>query len=223
MVSFPVTLSVCSSHQKDHSLQWAVTTSVNYSLAELIQVIILLSTGGKNGGGYEGSKYVVIAIHGGLLLVHAIINSLSISWLSFFGQLAAGWNILGRRNHTSKFAFNSIFPGNVLTGACMIVGVFVLMILVPCVATEKASAEFVFTHFNTENTDGVNGRLYIFLLGLLMSQYTLTGYDASAHMVSPASFLWPTQTPPCSATIHFSKLDSQKNCLHLYFPAMRTF
>lgn len=135
--------------------QWAVTTSVNYSLAELIQVIILLSTGGKNGGGYEGSKYVVIAIHGGLLLVHAIINSLSISWLSFFGQLAAGWNILG---------------------------VFVLMILVPCVATEKASAEFVFTHFNTENTDGVNGRLYIFLLGLLMSQYTLTGYDASAHM-----------------------------------------
>lgn len=162
---------------------------MNYSLAELIQVIILLSTGGKNGGGYEGSKYVVIAIHGGLLLVHAIINSLSISWLSFFGQLAAGWNILGRRNHTSQFSFSSLFPCNVLTGARMIVGVFVLMILVPCVATEKASAEFVFTHFNTENTDGVNGRLYIFLLGLLMSQYTLTGYDASAHMVSPVLFM----------------------------------
>ncbi|XP_020547487.1 amino-acid permease BAT1 homolog isoform X3 [Sesamum indicum] len=135
--------------------QWAVTTSVDFSLAQLITVIILLSTGGKNGGGYEPSKYVVIAFHGGILLVHAILNSLPISWLSFFGQLAAAWNVLG---------------------------VFVLMILIPLVATEKASAKFVFTHFNTDNGEGIGSRLYIFVLGLLMSQYTLTGYDASAHM-----------------------------------------
>ncbi|KAI9088599.1 hypothetical protein K1719_029713 [Acacia pycnantha] len=135
--------------------QWAVTTSVDYSLAQLIQVIILLSTGGKNGGGYEASKYVVIGFHGGILLLHAILNSLPISILSFFGQLAAIWNV---------------------------VGVFLLMILIPCVATERASAKFVFTHFNTDNGEGINSRVYIFLLGLLMSQYTLTGYDASAHM-----------------------------------------
>ncbi|XP_062145319.1 amino-acid permease BAT1 homolog isoform X1 [Alnus glutinosa] len=135
--------------------QWAVTTSVDFSLAQLIQVMILLSTGGKNGGGYEASKYVVIGFHGGILLLHAIINSLSISWLSFFGQLAAVWNIIG---------------------------VFVLMILIPSVAKERASAKFVFTHFNTDNGDGINNKLYIFVLGLLMSQYTLTGYDASAHM-----------------------------------------
>jgi len=57
------------------------------------------------------------------------------------------------------------------------------MILIPLVATERASAKFVFTHFNTDNTDGINSKAYIFVLGLLMSQYTLTGYDASAHMV----------------------------------------
>ncbi|KAL6186537.1 hypothetical protein ACLB2K_042657 [Fragaria x ananassa] len=135
--------------------QWAVTTSVDFSLATLIQVIILLSTGGKNNDGYEASKYVVICFHGGILLLHAIINSLPISYLSFFGQLAAAWNF---------------------------VGVFVLMILIPLVATERASPKFVFTHFNTDNGDGVNNKLYIFVLGLLMSQYTLTGYDASAHM-----------------------------------------
>ncbi|KAK4263856.1 hypothetical protein QN277_029216 [Acacia crassicarpa] len=135
--------------------QWAVTTSVDYSLAQLIQVIILLSTGGKNGGGYEASKYVVIGFHGGLLLLHAILNSLPISILSFFGQLAAIWNV---------------------------VGVFLLMILIPSVATERASAKFVFTHFNTDNGEGINSRVYIFLLGLLMSQYSLSGYDASAHM-----------------------------------------
>ncbi|KAL2602447.1 hypothetical protein AAZV13_10G228700 [Glycine max] len=135
--------------------QWAVTTSVDYSLAQLIQVIILLSTGGKNGGGYEASKYVVIAFHGGILFLHGVINSLPISLLSFLGQLAAIWNVLG---------------------------VFVLMIVIPSVATERASAKFVFTHFNAENGEGINSKPYIFLLGLLMSQYTLTGFDASAHM-----------------------------------------
>ncbi|XXG42852.1 hypothetical protein AAC387_Pa01g3026 [Persea americana] len=107
--------------------QWAVTTSVDFSLAQLLQVIILLSTGGTNGGGYLASKYII----------------------------AAGWNV---------------------------VGVFVLMILVPTVATQRASAEFVFTYFNTDNDKGIHSKPYIFLLGLLMSQYTLTGYDASAHM-----------------------------------------
>ncbi|XP_022150570.1 amino-acid permease BAT1 homolog [Momordica charantia] len=135
--------------------QWAVTTSVDYSLAQLIQVIVLLSTGGKNNGGYEASKYVVILFHGAILLVHAIMNSLPISWLSFFGQFAAAWNFIG---------------------------VILLTILVPLVATERASPKFVFTHFNTDNGEGINSRLYIFVLGLLMSQYTLTGYDASAHM-----------------------------------------
>ncbi|XP_073108695.1 amino-acid permease BAT1 homolog isoform X1 [Elaeis guineensis] len=135
--------------------QWAVTTSIDFSLAQLLQVIILLSTGGNNGGGYLASKYVVIGFHGGILLIHAIINSLSITWLSFFGQLAAIWNVLG---------------------------VFVLMILIPTVTTKRASTDFVFTHFNTENDAGIHSKLYIFVLGLLMSQYTLTGYDASAHM-----------------------------------------
>ncbi|GFQ05657.1 60S ribosomal protein l36 [Phtheirospermum japonicum] len=54
--------------------QWAVTTSVDYSLSQLIQVIILLSTGGKNGGGYEASKYVIIALHAGILLLHAALS-----------------------------------------------------------------------------------------------------------------------------------------------------
>jgi hypothetical protein len=63
------------------------------------------------------------------------------------------------------------------------------MIAVPTVATERASAKFVFTHFNTDNSAGIHSSLYIFVLGLLMSQYTLTGYDASAHMVRKRHFL----------------------------------
>jgi hypothetical protein len=74
-------------------------------LAQLIQVIILLSTGGNKGGGYLASKYVVIAFHAGILLIHAFINSLPITWLSFFGQLAAAWNMLGNYTPPTNIQF----------------------------------------------------------------------------------------------------------------------
>jgi amino acid transporter len=42
------------------------------------------------------------------------------------------------------------------------------------------SASFVFTEF--VNNTGWQSSLYVALIGLLLAQYTLTGYDASAHM-----------------------------------------
>ncbi|KAJ3694089.1 hypothetical protein LUZ60_009569 [Juncus effusus] len=135
---------------------FAGTTSVNFSMAQLIQVIILLSTGGANGGGYKASKYMVLGFHGLILVSQGIINSLPIKYLAFFANLGAIWNFLG---------------------------IFVLMILIPTVATERASVKFVFTEFNTANGAGVHGSVYILFLGLLMSQYALGGYDVSAHMV----------------------------------------
>ncbi|CAL4959490.1 unnamed protein product [Urochloa decumbens] len=135
--------------------QWACTTSVDFSLAQLIQVIILLSTGGANGGGYLANKYVLQAIYTALLIVHGLINSLPIHWLSLFGQLGAFWNVAG---------------------------VFLLVILIPSVAKERASAEFIFTHFNTDNGMGIHSKPYILAVGLLMSQYSSIGYDTSAHM-----------------------------------------
>jgi hypothetical protein len=130
---------------------------VDFSLAQLIQVIILLGTGGANGGGYLANKYVVLAIYTAILVVHGLINSLPIQWLSWFGQLGAFWNVAG---------------------------VFVLVILVPSVAKERASAEFIFTHMNTDNGMGIHSKAYILAVGLLMSQYSSIGYDTSAHMVN---------------------------------------
>ena len=130
---------------------------MDFSLAQLIQVIILLGTGGANGGGYLASKYVVLAIYTAILVVHGLINSLPIHWLSWFGQLGAFWNVAG---------------------------VFVLVILVPSVAKQRASAEFIFTHMNTDNGMGIHSKAYILAVGLLMSQYSSIGYDTSAHMVN---------------------------------------
>ncbi|KAF0926804.1 hypothetical protein E2562_027402 [Oryza meyeriana var. granulata] len=136
--------------------QWACTTSVDFSLAQLLQVIILLATGGANGGGYMASKYVVLAIYCSILIMHGLINSLPIQWLSWFGHLGAFWNVAG---------------------------VFALTILIPAVAKERARPEFIFTHFNTENGMGIHDKAYILAVGLLMSQYSVIGYDTSAHMI----------------------------------------
>lgn len=68
---------------------------MEFSLAQLLQVMILLATGGANGGGYLASKYVLIAMHGGILFLHALINSLNITWLSYVTIIAAAWNVVG--------------------------------------------------------------------------------------------------------------------------------
>uniref|UniRef100_M8CPF1 Putative amino-acid permease n=1 Tax=Aegilops tauschii TaxID=37682 RepID=M8CPF1_AEGTA len=211
--------------------QWAGTTSVDFSLAQLIQVIVLLGTGGANGGGYLASKYVVLAIYGIILVLHGLINSLPIRWLSWFGKLGAFWNVadlvaelkilvltletmmcgaarLGRKTaHDEEFEQSrKALPKN-LVGPLTVqdhkmaaqvevaplegnrpdfgkpsTRILVLVILIPAVAKERASVEFIFTHFNTDNGMGIHNKAYIMAVGLLMSQYSVLGYDASAHM-----------------------------------------
>ncbi|KAJ1255891.1 hypothetical protein BS78_K140800 [Paspalum vaginatum] len=135
--------------------QWAATASVDFSLAQFVQVIVLLSTGGANGGGYLASKYVVLAIYGAILVLHGLINSLSIRWLSWFGNLGAFWNLAG---------------------------VIVFTILIPAVAKDRASIDFVFTHSYSDNGVAIHSKVYTLAIGLLTSQFALLGYDTSAHM-----------------------------------------
>ncbi|EFJ35714.1 hypothetical protein SELMODRAFT_438586 [Selaginella moellendorffii] len=133
---------------------WSGTASVNFSLALLLQVTILVSTGGSNGGGYYASKYVVVCLYGGILVLCGLINVLGIRWLSWLGTVVGFLNILG----------------------VFVIGIFLLALL------PRQSAQTVFTSFNEENGAGIHSKPYIFLLGLLMSQYTLLGYDSAAHM-----------------------------------------
>ena len=59
-----------------------------------------------------------------------------------------------------------------------------MTVLVPVVAKERASMEFMFTHCYTDDTVGIHSEVYILAIGLLTSQYSLLGYDTSAHMVN---------------------------------------
>ncbi|HEV2685556.1 MAG TPA: amino acid permease, partial [Actinomycetota bacterium] len=67
------------------------------------------------------------------------------------------------------------------------VGVMVIVFVLAIVPTHHQSVSFVFT--KTLNASGFGGHnfttpvfWFVFGLGLLMAQYTYTGYDASAHM-----------------------------------------
>lgn len=86
--------------------------------------------------------------------IMAALNAFANSLLPFINQFAGGWSIAG-------FAIISIT-------------------VLACAAPEYNSAEFVFTDFR--NTTGwPNGVAW--LLGLLQGALSLTGFDATAHMV----------------------------------------
>ena len=59
-------------------------------------------------------------------------------------------------------------------------GTSIIVIVVLATTSEKQSAAFVFTEW--VNNTGWSSGFYVFMLGLLQSQYTLSGYDSAAHM-----------------------------------------
>jgi amino acid transporter len=98
--------------------------------------------------------YSIILVAGG------IINTLGISWVRFVNNLSAWWHLLG---------------------VLIVAGI---LLIVPA---HHQSFAFVFT--KTINASGFGGHgfgslLFWFVmgLGLLQAQYTIGGYDASAHM-----------------------------------------
>lgn len=105
---------------------------------------------------YEPTKYSILAIYGMFLVIHGVLNSLGIRLIAFINDLSVWWHLGG-------------------------VAVFLAFLVV--LPDEHASASFVFSEF--QNNTGFNGRfsgIYVFGIGMLMAQYTITGFDASAHM-----------------------------------------
>ncbi len=66
---------------------------------------------------------------------------------------------------------------------CQVVGGTVIVILLPLVAKTTQPASYVYTHFELgDATTGIKSGAYAILLSWLVSQYSLYGYDAAAHL-----------------------------------------
>ncbi|HJY67106.1 MAG TPA: amino acid permease [Streptosporangiaceae bacterium] len=98
-----------------------------------------------------------IVIYAAVLLLHGTMNQFGIRLVALLNNVSVWWHIIG---------------------VLIIVGAMIFGLKA---GAHHASAKFVFT--GLENLSGLNlGWFYILPIGLLMAQYTFTGYDASAHM-----------------------------------------
>lgn len=93
-------------------------------------------------------------LYGLILALHGILNQFGVRLVALLNDISVWWHI---------------------------VGVLVIVGVLAFAPSHHQSAGFVFGHL-VNNTGLGLGWWYIIPVGLLLAQYTFTGYDASAHM-----------------------------------------
>jgi amino acid permease (GABA permease) len=103
--------------------------------------------------GFTATPVHTILIFGVVLVVHGLLNTFGVKLVALLNDISVWWHI---------------------AGVALIVGALAIF------PSHHQSAGFVFGQF--VNNTGWTSSFYVGLLGLLLAQYTFTGYDASAHM-----------------------------------------
>lgn len=136
--------------------QLAITAGVSFTCTTFIGAFISIASGGANNGGIVLDTKQMLGVYAGLLVLWGILNSISVKLSGYMADVSVWWHVIGT---------------------------IIVIIILPAAAPSHQSAESVFTGFaQNADTTGVSNNFYIFALGLLFSQWSITGYDASAHM-----------------------------------------
>jgi len=104
--------------------------------------------------GYPADPFHTIIVYAVVLLIHGLLNTFGIRLVALLNNVSVWWHLLG---------------------VAIIVGALAI------IPAHHQSASFVFTGF-VNNTGWGGPPIYVFAIGLLLAQYTFTGYDASAHL-----------------------------------------
>jgi amino acid transporter len=145
----------------------AVVASVDYvcgtfliNLLGLYKVHLLFNfpkaAGMTGSANVHYSAHVNFAIFGIILVAGGLINVFSSHLVSLFNNISVWWHVIG---------------------------VAVIVVLLIAVPSEHASLSYVFGH--RANVSGFGEHMYwyyVLPLGFLLTMYTITGYDASAHV-----------------------------------------
>lgn len=127
-----------------------------YAGSQTLQSIILLSTGTNKGGGYFAPPGVFLAMYIGLTLIWAVLNTFALDVIAYIDIVSIWWQVIGAT---------------------------LIVILLPLVAPTTQSASYVFSKFQlSSNVTGIHSKPYALVLSFLVSQYSLYGYDAAAHL-----------------------------------------
>ena len=95
----------------------------------------------------------IIAVYAVILFLHGLLNTFGVRLVALLNDISVWWHLVG------------------------VAIIFLVLFFLP---SHHQSAGFVFTKF--VNNTGFGSSIYVFMIGLLLAQYTFTGYDASAHM-----------------------------------------
>jgi amino acid permease (GABA permease) len=88
--------------------------------------------------------------------------------------------IIGLHGLLNTFGVNLVRLLSNVSAWWHLVGVAIIVVVLAVVPDHHQSVSWTFTHF--VNDTGWGNGMYAFLIGLLMAQYTYTGFDASAHV-----------------------------------------
>jgi amino acid transporter len=103
--------------------------------------------------GFAATPAHTIALFGAILIAHGVLNTFGVRIVALLNDVSVWWHVLG------------------------VIAIVATLAIVP---EHHQPPSFVFGEF--VNRTGFSSTVYVALLGLLLAQYTLTGYDASAHM-----------------------------------------
>jgi amino acid permease (GABA permease) len=132
--------------------QVAVTASIDFGMATFLGFFLNLTTG------FRGTPRSLFLIYAIVLIVHGILNTLGVNVIAKLNNISVWWH---------------------LTGVVVIVGA---LFILPD-AHKHQTLSTVFTKYYNGIGWGFSGNaIWVVLVGLMLAQYTLTGYDASAHM-----------------------------------------
>lgn len=90
-----------------------------------------------------------------VLVLHGLINTFRVRLVALFNDISVWWHV---------------------AGVTAIVGALVFL------PGYHQPADFMFTAKNSTGWDFPGVGIYVFFIGILIAQYTITGFDASAHM-----------------------------------------
>jgi amino acid permease (GABA permease) len=110
----------------------------------------------NNWFGYTLDAPHILLVYAIALFIHGLLNTFGVQLVALLNNISVFWHIAG------------------------VVVIVAILFIAPA---HHQSIGFIFGNF-TNGTGATFGgsTIYVFLIGLLLAQYTFTGYDASAHM-----------------------------------------
>jgi amino acid transporter len=157
--------------------QVAVTAGIDYGLAVSIDVLLnawfpaFPATLGTVSAIDPATQWTTLAIYAVVLALHAMLNIFGVRIVALLNDVSVWWHIVG-----------VLLIGGGVVVATLIGQQFGGANFAAHVTASPLNSAGTLFHVNPKyNVTGLP-IWYAFLLGLLLAQYTYTGYDASAHM-----------------------------------------